>query len=400
MHSQRAARRSLVAIVAATTAVAAACIPQPDPGPATTTPISDTPTPPTITAFDAAGGIGSAPSVVALKWTIGDANGDPLTCRLDTNGDGTPEHVIDPCPTSASRNVSIADPGIAIAVLEVDDGTFAPVSRTLLLDVPAGPSESFDIELRGIDDLAPEPAAAFSAARQRWEQVIVRGIADRPLTERPACLPAEVADLPALVDDVIIDVTVVWIDGPGGVLGQAGPTCVNTVNGLAIHGVMEFDEADVATLLAEDSFDLVVLHEMAHVLGFGTLWDLTSIGNPRNLVAGAGTAGTRYVGARGVAENSTLGRSGDVPLETTGGAGTRDSHWRESIFDDEIMTGYLNSGTNPLSRLTIGSLADLGYHVDLGAADAYSLPGASLRRGDSAPSASGDIVLRPPMGGV
>lgn len=401
MHSHRAARRSLVAIVAATTALAAACIPQPDPGPATTTTLTNTPVPPTITTFAAVGGIGPAPSVVALKWTIGDANGDPLTCRLDTNGDGTPEHVIDPCPTSASRNVSIADPGIAVAVLEVEDATFAPVSRTLLLDVPAGPAESFDIELRGIDDLAPEPAAAFSAARQRWEQVIVRGIADRSTTPRPPCLPGDVADLPGVVDDVIIDVAVGTIDGPGGVLGQAGPTCVNTANGLAVHGVMEFDQADVATLLAEDAFDQVVLHEMAHVLGFGTLWDLTSIGYPRNLLTGPGTANPRYVGARGVAENSTLGRSGDVPLETTGGAGTRDSHWRESTFDDEIMTGYLNSGHNPLSRLTIGSLADLGYHVDLGAADAYSLPGASLRRGDSAPpGAAGDVVLRPPVGAV
>src|SRR5690606_33419902 len=162
----------------------------------TTTTISDIPTPPTITTFDAAGGIGSAPSVVALRWTIGDANGDPLTCRLDTDGDGTPEHLIDPCPTSASRNVSIADPGIAIAVLQVAAVTCRPGRRPLLLHVTAGPTESFDIELRGIDDLDPEPAAAFSAARQRWEQVIVRGIADRPITPRPSCLPSDVADLP------------------------------------------------------------------------------------------------------------------------------------------------------------------------------------------------------------
>jgi hypothetical protein len=269
------------------------------------------------------------------------------------------------------------------------------------LDVPAGPTESFDIELRGLDELAPEPAAAFSDARQRWEQVIVRGIADRATVPRPSCLPGDRAALPAVVDDVIIDVSVVTIDGPGKILGQAGPTCVNVANGLAFHGVMQFDEADVATLLSEGSFDDVVLHEMAHVLGFGTLWNLTSIGIPRNLVTGAGTNNPRYVGARGVAENSALGRSGNVPLETTGGAGTRDAHWRESTFDDEIMTGYLNDGHNPLSRMSIGSLADLGYHVDLGAADAYSLPGAALRRGDSAPtSAAGDIVLRPPMGAV
>jgi hypothetical protein len=400
MHSQRAARRGLVAIIGAVAAVAVACIPQPAPDTTTTTTTTDVPTPPNISTFVADGGIGPAPAVIALRWAVGDPNGDPLTCRLDTNGDGTPELVLDPCPTSASRNITVADAGSVIAVLEVDDGSFAPVSRTLILDVPAGPVEPFDIELRGVDALAPAEAAAFTAAQQRWQEVIVRGTTDAAVPPQPPCLPADADPLPALVDDLIIDVAVVTIDGAGGVLGQAGPTCVNTGNGLAIHGVMEFDEADVAALLSEDSFDQVILHEMAHVLGVGTLWDLTSIGNPRNLLTGAGTGNPRYVGARGVAENSTLGRSGTVPVEATGGPGTRDAHWRESTFDDEIMTGYLNPGSNPLSRLTIGSLGDLGYQVDLDAADPYSLPGAAMRV-DSAPTATvGDTVLRPPLGTV
>lgn len=401
MHSQRAARRGLVAIVGVLAAVAVACIPQTPPGTTTTTTTTDVPTPPNISSFVVDGGVGSAPSVIALAWTIGDPNGDPLTCRLDTNGDGTPELVLDPCPTAASRNISVPDAGTVIAVLEVDDGSFAPVSRTLILDVPAGPVEPFDIELRGVEALAPAEAAAFTAAQQRWQEVIVRGITDVSVPPTPPCLPAGADPLPAVVDDLIIDVAVVAIDGDGGVLGQAGPTCVSTGNGLAIHGVMEFDEDDVASLLSEGSFDQVILHEMAHVLGVGTLWDLSSIGNPRNLITGAGSSNPRYVGGRGVAENSTLGRTGTVPVEAGGGPGTRDAHWRESTFDDEIMTGYLNTGFNPLSRLTIGSLADLGYHVDLGAADAYSLPGAGLRRGDTAPRTDvADTVLRPPFGGV
>jgi hypothetical protein len=61
-----------------------------------------------------------------------------------------------------------------------------------------------------------------------------------------------------------------------------------------------------------------------------------------------------------------------VPVENSGGAGTRDAHWRESVFNNELMTGYLNSGTNPLSRVTVASLADLGYQVDPNAADAFT----------------------------
>ena len=58
------------------------------------------------------------------------------------------------------------------------------------------------------------------------------------------------------------------------------------------------------------------------------------------------------------------------------------------------MTGYLNSGSNPVSRLTIASLADLGYQVTLGVAQPYSLPGglAGLR---ATSTDLGGTMLRP-----
>jgi hypothetical protein len=40
------------------------------------------------------------------------------------------------------------------------------------------------------------------------------------------------------------------------------------------------------------------------------------------------------------------------------------------------MTGFLDTGANPISRLTIGAFEDLGYTVDYAAADAYRLPSA------------------------
>ena len=63
-----------------------------------------------------------------------------------------------------------------------------------------------------------------------------------------------------------------------------------------------------------------------------------------------------------------------VPVANTGGPGTRDSHWREDVLRDELMTGFVGEPPNPLSRLTIGSLADLGYAVDLGEADSFVVP--------------------------
>jgi len=79
-----------------------------------------------------------------------------------------------------------------------------------------------------------------------------------------------------------------------------------------------------------------------------------------------------------------------VPVENTGGAGTRDAHWRETVFKHELMTGYINSGVNPLSATTIGSLQDMGYVVNVGAADPFNLSTA-LRAG--ALAAEGDVLF-------
>ena len=47
--------------------------------------------------------------------------------------------------------------------------------------------------------------------------------------------------------------------------------------------------------------------------------------------------------------------------------------WRESVFQTELMTGYSSPGNDPISRVTIGALEDLGYEVNYNAADNYSL---------------------------
>jgi hypothetical protein len=72
----------------------------------------------------------------------------------------------------------------------------------------------------------------------------------------------------------------------------------------------------------------------------------------------------------------TSGRSGD---------GTYCAHWDEDCMRSELMTGVINlGGPNPLSRVTIGGLEDLGYSVDYSFADSYTAsalgPGCSCRR--------------------
>jgi hypothetical protein len=203
--------------------------------------------------------------------------------------------------------------------------------------------------------------AAFDAAAARWSQVI------------SGDLPGVTLPGGTFVDDIQIQASVVPIDGAGGVLGQAGPTQFRGGAGaLPYAGVMEFDTADVAALETGGTFQGVIMHEMGHVLGLGTLWPSL------NLVSGAGGPNPVYVGANAVREyNAIFGLTGtSVPVENTGGPGTRDAHWRESTMQTELMTGYASpSGVAmPLSRITVGGLADLGYAVNYGAADLYSRP--------------------------
>ena len=67
------------------------------------------------------------------------------------------------------------------------------------------------------------------------------------------------------------------------------------------------------------------------------------------------------------------GGTGELPVEGDFGPGTQFSHWDEGVLNNELMTGFLNLGENPLSRITAGSLRDLGYGTSL-KGDSYDLP--------------------------
>jgi leishmanolysin len=180
------------------------------------------------------------------------------------------------------------------------------------------------------------------------------------------------------IDDVRIDAEGVRIDDVGMILGQAGPVDLRPRSFLPATGIMSFDSADLAQMESDGSLVSVIVHEMAHVLGFGTIFDRLG------LVSGAGGEDPEFTGSSAVREYAALlgpgARPRSVPLANVGGPGTRDGHWREDVFANELMTGFLDSGPNPLSRVTIGAFEDLGYSVDYERADAYRLPTASELR--------------------
>lgn len=227
----------------------------------------------------------------------------------------------------------------------------------------AATTSPFTIEVRFLGGLTARQRAAFTAAADRWTRVIVGD------------LPSVLVD-GEVIDDVLILAQGTAIDGPGGILGQAGPTHLRPASAgpaafLTAKGIMSFDTADLAKMNAAGTLNDVIAHEMGHVLGIGTLWDL------KDLLGGAGGSNPTFSGPGAMEEYRVLrggGRRRRVPVENTGGPGTRDAHWRETVFRNELMSGFIAEPGNPLSRLTVASLGDLGYEVDLEAGEPYELP--------------------------
>lgn len=239
-----------------------------------------------------------------------------------------------------------------------------------------GDTQAYHIDVRFITAMTPTQQAAFTNAAAKWESIIFGDVPDIQVTIAPnACLTGQ-PGMNEIVDDVVIFAAIDSIDGLGKILGRAGPCFVRSFKNFPVVGVMEFDSADVANLIAGGSFGLVIQHEMGHVLGYGTIWQADGLlANPSGCDT---TQDPHFTGSQALAAFDRIGginyvASAKVPVENHGGAGTCDGHWRESVFKNELMTGFLNIGSNPLSLETVASMGDLGYLVTYTAADPYFL---------------------------
>ena len=215
-------------------------------------------------------------------------------------------------------------------------------------------SGNFSITVNYTGDPRYQPY--FTAAANRWAEIIVGDLPD-------------VRTASALIDDLAINASVTAIDGVGGVLGRAGPTAFRSMSqgGLPYSGTMQFDTADIANLLTAGTLGDVVLHEMAHVMGFsGSVFQRFGLVAPSNVYAYTGTYALQAYASL------TSAAPTNVPLETSGGQGTAASHWSETVFDKELMTGFAeNTPPMPISIVTVGALRDLGYEVDYTKADSF-----------------------------
>eukprot|EP00179_Madagascaria_erythrocladioides_P015708 CAMPEP_0198367250 /NCGR_PEP_ID=MMETSP1450-20131203/155092_1 /TAXON_ID=753684 ORGANISM="Madagascaria erythrocladiodes, Strain CCMP3234" /NCGR_SAMPLE_ID=MMETSP1450 /ASSEMBLY_ACC=CAM_ASM_001115 /LENGTH=571 /DNA_ID=CAMNT_0044074729 /DNA_START=19 /DNA_END=1735 /DNA_ORIENTATION=- len=283
------------------------------------------------------------------------------------------------------------------------------------------PSTTYKIDYIFDSSVSSELKEVFEAAADRWDRIIQRGNQNKEFV-----LFGELRK----VDDLLIHASVKEVDQQGGTLAYAATSGFRGQQQRYLPYFAEavVDMADLEYLMAQ-SLDYkeivkeILVHELGHALGLSSvLWQInglisdgvrysgaSALSAYRGYIEEAGSFmeinglisdGVRYSGAsalsayRGYIEEAggDPSRAAFVPLENDGGGGTASSHFEEDVFDNELMTGFINAGDNPLSRVSIGSLEDIGYEVDYRQADEYSLPSSTrLRMKDLAQS--DDVIV-------
>ncbi|MFP6656341.1 MAG: PEP-CTERM sorting domain-containing protein [Myxococcota bacterium] len=218
---------------------------------------------------------------------------------------------------------------------------FRRIAGSLLVLLSAGSAEAlpFDINVIFGSGLTASQQAIFTQAETTWEGLL------------PGYQPG--INIPTLD----INASGLDIDGVGGVLGQAGPTSGTSQGGyiLSTIGVMQFDTSDLLNLETNGTLFDVIVHEMGHVMGLGTLWELNGV-----YIDGSG----HYTGAAGLAAYRAEfdPSAAFVPVELDGGPGTANGHWDETWAGGPfaLMTGFINVPTF-ISNTTVRSFVDLGF---------------------------------------
>jgi len=249
-----------------------------------------------------------------------------------------------------------------------------PTPRPTFMETPAptaDPTRPSDYKLDVI--FKPEvPQWLQTVARNaalRWQEIITQDFAETLIVPNNHC-PGVSAG--TQVDDSLVSIGYQYIDGASGSnsLAYAG-TCFYS-RGKSRVGAIVLDSSNFPSSGSAVLAYNVILHEMGHILGIQeTAW------RNANLVNSA----LRYTGTNANAQLPLIGANhNQAYVEDLYGQGSRGSHFKESVYDSELMTSLAEYKEMPISRLTLGALADLGYSVDYSKADPYTVPTQSGRR--------------------
>lgn len=234
--------------------------------------------------------------------------------------------------------------------LKVTDSEGASATATVTVGVytPSNPA-GYDIVVIYTAGTTPTASQrqAFEDAARRWGELITGDVADQIFTSGSfVCSGVRVPAFDDRIDDLVIFARFTHIDGPGGVLGQAGPCGFRSGTLMPALGAMEFDVDDLASIEGLGLLEATILHEMGHVLGFGILWDATGLlVNPADPAAGI----TRVLAAEADATLSdhfadqNFGLPGGDAASESIVAGANLGAWTSGPAD-EVLMGLLRFG--------------------------------------------------------
>lgn len=241
----------------------------------------------------------------------------------------------------------------------------------------------------------------MAQAAARWEEVIVGDVQDIPAQ------PFANFDwfdgyfgrrYNEPVDDVVIGYAFrpkSFFSNSTETLGHAGAHYIRNFDKdrwappmTAISGTMEFNIHAIRESNYTDSdLKIILMHEMAHVLGIGgDFWHYNCV---NNCFAWQGYSDNfqleddayRCVNAQReyykLGLKPTANRGEHLMVNHVGELGNVCTHWAGQSFrvpgvTSELMTPFFEAGVaQPLSTVTIGALADMGYKVNYDAADDF-----------------------------
>ena len=241
-----------------------------------------------------------------------------------------------------------------------------------------GDNQFFQLDIVPVDEGALKMHHKIDRAAVRWREILRD--TDLPDVHVGAgrtfpCAGLTYQTQSEILDDLVVLVSVRDIDGSGGIVAASALCMVREPTFLPLLAAVFLDRADMAVLSDSDVED-VVLHELGHTLGIGTIWHQSGLLALASLFSPG--ADTHFAGAHAIEAFDSAGGSdypdAKVPVENEMGYGSADTHWRESVFGRELMTPVQQVGqSDPFSAITIESLADLGYTVDATLADDYEL---------------------------